>query len=73
MSTTPITQVSETTLLSLDELARRWGVSKRWVQTRVSSGEIPSVKLAGGPKAPRRVRECDAATYLAERVEVGSS
>lgn len=65
MSTIETPQRAETTLLSLSELAHRWKVSKRTIETLVASGELPSVNLTG---RTRRVRESDAATYLADRI-----
>jgi excisionase family DNA binding protein len=47
----------ELELLTLAELAELWRVSKRTIERRVASGDIPSVMIGG----QRRIRAVDAA------------
>jgi excisionase family DNA binding protein len=42
-------------LLRVDQVARRLGVSSQTVRRRISSGDLPALKLGSGPKAPIRV------------------
>jgi len=50
-------------LLTLDEVAQRLGVSKRTVQRKVYSGQLPALRLGGG-HAPVRVDEAELEAWL---------
>ena len=57
----------ELELLTIAELADLWRVSKRTIQKRIASGEIPSLRLGHC----RRIRAVDAARFLASRSRGG--
>ena len=44
-------------LLTADEAAKRLKVSRRWVYRRAAAGDLPTVRLGNGPRAPIRVDE----------------
>jgi len=61
--------MSEEVLVSVEEAARRLGVSRRFLYPRVLRGEIPSVKLGRA----RRVLVSGLETYVRERLAEAES
>lgn len=45
----------ELELLTVGELAELWRISKRTIQRRITSGEIPAVKIGGQTRIRRDV------------------
>lgn len=54
------------TLLTVDEVADRLGVSRSTVRRKIRSGEIPALQL-GGPRSPLRVDERELQDWLYSR------
>lgn len=59
-------------LLTKDEAAKRLGVSRSTVDRLVRSRELPSVKLGGSRRAPRRIRPVDLEQFVAAHREGGT-
>jgi excisionase family DNA binding protein len=59
-------------LLTIDEVAERLGLSRRTVERKIATGEIPSLQL-GGPRTAIRVDALELAEWLTETRRITSS
>lgn len=55
-------------LLTVDEVADRWGMSRAWVYIQITAGRLPTVRLGRA----RRVRLADADAFVADRLDAAS-
>lgn len=55
-------------LLTVDEVADRWGMSRAWVYQQIGGGRLPTVRLGRA----RRVRLADADAFVADRLDAAS-
>jgi excisionase family DNA binding protein len=60
------TSTHEAQLLTVGDVAELFGMSKKSIYRRVERGEIPAIKLGGGPQAPIRINRDDLVTWLAD-------
>ena len=57
-------------LLNAAQVAERLNLSEKTVRKRMTSGELPVVRLGEGPKAPVRVTEEALEAYIGRRDEL---
>ncbi len=59
-----MSMIGQDRLLRVDYAARLLGVQPITVRRRIRAGELASVRLVSGPKAPVRVATSDLAAYV---------
>ncbi len=59
--------------MTVAEVAALVGLTPNSVYKRIESGELPSIRLGSGPKAPIRIDPADLQTWLAEHYAVGAA
>jgi len=52
--------------LTMSEAAKRMNVSKKTVERRVRTGELPAYQLGSGKNSPIRIREVDFLDYISK-------
>jgi excisionase family DNA binding protein len=60
-------------LLTVREVAAQIGLSKIAVYRKVEAGELPSIRLGDGPKAPIRINPDDLVEWLSQHYAVGAA